>query len=87
MTIDSLPIETIKHYAEKYANSLKYHCEHQKLLQYTKRRTLVGETLKDVHPSIATSGRTTSITHNTRTHQRQKKGESTDEIHSKHEWK
>ena len=35
MTINSLPIETIKYYAQQYANTLKYHRQHQKVYQKT----------------------------------------------------
>ena len=74
MTINSLPIETIKYYAQQYANTLKYHRQHQKVIQ-----TLVGKTHKNVPPST-TSAKTTSIIRNTTIHPQQKKVESTNEI-------
>ena len=77
MTINSLPIETIKYYAQQYGKHFKIPPSTSESLP--ERQTLVGKTHKNVPPST-TSAKTTSIIRNTTIHPQQKKVESTNEI-------
>ena len=75
--INSLPIETIKYYAQQYANPLKYHRQHQKVYQ---KIDVGGKNSQKNVPPSTTSAKTTSIIRNTTIHPQQKKVESTNEI-------